>query len=69
MTDTGGDSARSLARAQKCATSSELMPRSSKKWLSTDTCSSPTSSANASASAFSLGVGRRDIGLVGPEAA
>ena len=42
--------------AVKCASISEFAPRSSKKWLSTETLSSPTISANASASTVSAGV-------------
>ena len=49
--------------ALKWASISEFAPRSSKKWLSTETLSSPTISASASAR-HGLGRGRRgDVGL------
>src|SRR5215475_16136041 len=47
--DTDGKSSRFLTRAQKWAITNELAPRSSKKWLSTDTRSTFTTSARRSA--------------------
>src|ERR1700733_13504533 len=47
--DTEGRSSRLRTRAQKCAMTSESAPRSSKKWLSTGTCSVFTTAASTSA--------------------
>src|SRR5512135_637828 len=52
--DTDGRSARFLTRAQKRAITIESAPRSWKKWLSTDTCSTRMTSASTSASALSV---------------
>ena len=47
--DTEGSSGRFLTRAQNWAITIESAPRSSKKWLSTDTRSTRTTSASTSA--------------------
>lgn len=47
--DTDGRSSRFLTRAQKCAMTRELAPRSSKKWLSSGTWSRFTTPASTSA--------------------
>ena len=47
--DADGRSGRFLTRAQKWAITSESAPRSSKKWLSTGTCSTCMTSASTSA--------------------
>src|SRR5215475_8832051 len=57
--DTDGKSSRFLTRAQKWAITNELAPRSSKKWLSTDTRSTFTTSASTSARS-------RSVPVVGP---
>ena len=56
-----------LTRAQKCAMTIESAPRSSKKWLSSDTSSLRTTAANRSArtSAGSAGSGSPRCDTVG----
>ena len=61
--DTDGKSPRFLTRAQKWAITSESAPRSSKKWLSTDTRSTRATSASTSAKTVSVPV-RTSAGCV-----
>ena len=67
--ETDGRSVRFLTRAQKCAITSELAPRSSKKWLSTGTCSTPRTRASTSARLRCVSVGGNEHGPVagGPD--
>ena len=55
--DTGGKSPRFRTRAQNLAITKESAPRSSKKWLSTDTRSMRRTSASSSAKTASTPVG------------
>src|SRR6188472_803527 len=54
LIDTDGRSGRFLTRAQNRAITIESAPRSSKKLLSTDTCSTLMTSASTSAKALSV---------------
>src|SRR2546427_7064889 len=54
--DTAGRFPRFLTRAQKWAITNESAPSSSKKWLSTDTRSTPSTSASTSAKMLSAPV-------------
>src|SRR5918997_1140600 len=54
--DTDGRPSRFLTRAQKCAITIESAPRSSKKWLSAATRSTPAMSASTSARIVSVPV-------------
>src|SRR5215216_5845425 len=54
--DTDGRFPRFLTRAQKWAITNESAPRSSKKWLSTDTWSTRRTSASTSAKMLSMPV-------------
>src|SRR3981081_1076403 len=56
LIDTDGRSPRFLTRAQKWAITNESAPRSSKKWLSTDTRSTRTISASTPARILSVPV-------------
>src|SRR5947209_5937831 len=67
VVDTVGRSARLLTHAQNRAITIESAPRSSKKWLSTDTRSMRTMSASTSARLFSIGVGAGSASAVARE--
>src|SRR5207249_6570535 len=56
LIDTDGRSSRFLTRAQKWAITNESAPRSSKKWLSTDTRSTRRTPASTSAKMLSTPV-------------
>jgi hypothetical protein len=55
--DTFGTLGRFRTRAQNWAMSIESAPRSSKKWLSTSTCSTFRMPLNTSVNVFSMAVG------------
>ncbi len=63
--DTAGRSSRFLIRAQKCAMTRELAPRSSKKWLSSGTWSVFTTPASTSARICSVPPTAPGVCLIG----